>query len=79
MTSGELVRSHRIARDLTITAVAKLCGVSRPHMSRLEHDKSVVTGELAVKLEKAIGALRYELRPDLYIIGWEGGSDGDAN
>lgn len=69
--TGELIKSYRLTKGLTITAVADLCKVSRPHLSRMEHGKATPTAELAVRLERAIDLPRWRTREDLYIVGKE--------
>lgn len=40
---------------LTVTAAAKVLGVSRPSLSQLINEHAGLTGEMALRLEKAFG------------------------
>ena len=57
--------------NLTTAALGKLLGVSRPHISRLEHSHTRATAELAVLMEIKMGLPRWKIRPDLFVIGME--------
>ena len=62
------LKEYRLAKGLTTTDLAKIVGISRPHMSRLENNKMKITAETAVRIEKLLGISRADLRPDLFII-----------
>lgn len=47
----EIVEAHR----LSVTAAAKVLGVSRPALSNLLNQKADLSGEMALRIEKAFG------------------------
>src|SRR5579864_2052518 len=53
---GELIRSEIIAPlGLSVTAAAKVLRVSRPALSSLLNGKADLSGEMALRIEKAFG------------------------
>lgn len=53
---GRLLRSEVVeAHGLSVTGAAKILGVSRPTLSSLLNGKADLSGEMAVRFEKAFG------------------------
>ncbi len=53
---GEVIRTEIIeAHDLTVTAAAKVLGVSRQALSSLLNAQADLTGDMALRIEKAFG------------------------
>ena len=53
---GEVIRTEIIAaHNLTVTAAAKVLGVSRQALSSLLNAQSDLTGDMALRIEKAFG------------------------
>lgn len=53
---GDFIRTEIIAPlDLSVTAAAKVLGVSRPALSSLLNGKADLSGEMALRIEKAFG------------------------
>jgi len=53
---GEVVRTEIIeAHNLTVTAAAKVLGVSRQALSSLLNGQAGLTGDMALRIEKAFG------------------------
>lgn len=53
---GDFIRTEIIeAHDLTVTAAAKVLGVGRPALSNLLNGKASLSGDMALRLEKAFG------------------------
>jgi antitoxin HigA-1 len=53
---GDFVRTEVIApAGLTVTAAAEALGVSRPALSSLLNGKASLSGEMALRIEKAFG------------------------
>jgi addiction module HigA family antidote len=53
---GDFVRTEIIeAAGLTVTAAAEALGVSRPALSSLLNGKADLSGEMALRIEKAFG------------------------
>ena len=53
---GDFIRTEIIeAHRLTVTAAAKVLGVSRPALSNLLNQNSSLSGEMALRIEKAFG------------------------
>lgn len=53
---GDFIRTEIIeAHDLTVTAAAKVLGVGRPALSSLLNGKASLSGDMALRLEKAFG------------------------
>ena len=53
---GEFVREEVIGPfGLTVTAAAKVLGVSRPNLSLLLNEKIALSADMALRLEKAFG------------------------
>jgi addiction module HigA family antidote len=53
---GELIRTEIIEPlGLSVTAAAKVLGVSRPALSSLLNGKADLSGEMALRIEKAFG------------------------
>jgi addiction module HigA family antidote len=51
---GEVIRTEIVeANNLTVTAAAKLLGVSRQALSGLLNAKADLTGDMALRIEKA--------------------------
>ena len=53
----EIVEAYR----LSVTAAAVALGVSRPTLSSLLNGKAGLSGEMALRIEKAFGVKRYTL------------------
>jgi addiction module HigA family antidote len=59
---GDFVRTVIIeAAGLTVTSAAAALGVSRPTLSILLNCKAGLSGEMALRIEKAFGVKRYTL------------------
>lgn len=53
---GQFIREEIIdALELTVTAAAKVLGVSRPALSNMLNGNADLTGEMALRIEKAFG------------------------
>ena len=53
---GEFIKTEIIeAHGLSVTAAAKVLGVSRPALSNLLNQKADLSGEMALRIEKAFG------------------------
>ncbi len=53
---GEFIRTEILnPLDLTVTAAARVLGVSRPTLSSLLNGQANLSGDMAVRLEKAFG------------------------
>ena len=53
---GEVIRTEIIeAHDLTVTAAANVLGVSRQALSSLLNGQAGLTGDMALRIEKAFG------------------------
>ena len=53
---GEVIRTEIVeAHHLTVTAAAKVLGVSRQALSSLLNAKADLTGDMALRIEKAFG------------------------
>lgn len=53
---GDFIRTEIIdAHGLTVTAAAEVLGVSRPALSSLLNGKASLSGDMALRLEKAFG------------------------
>jgi antitoxin HigA-1 len=53
---GEVIRTEIIgAHKLTVTAAAKVLGVSRQALSNLLNRQADLTGDMALRIEKAFG------------------------
>lgn len=53
---GLFVREEIIdAHELTVTAAAEVLGVSRPALSNMLNGRAALTGEMALRIEKAFG------------------------
>lgn len=53
---GDFIRTEIIEpHGLTVTAAAKALGVSRPTLSSLLNGKASLSGDMALRLEKAFG------------------------
>jgi addiction module HigA family antidote len=53
---GEVIRTEIIeAHNLTVTAAAKVLGISRQALSSLVNGKADLTGDMALRIEKAFG------------------------
>jgi addiction module HigA family antidote len=53
---GDFIRTEIIdAHGLTVTAAAQALGVSRPALSSLLNGKASLSGDMALRLEKAFG------------------------
>ena len=54
---GRFLRTEIIeAHDLSVTAAAKILGVSRPTLSSLLNAMAALSGDMALRFEKAFGA-----------------------
>ena len=53
---GDFIKTEIIeAHGLSVTTAAKVLGVSRPALSNLLHQHADLSGEMALRLEKAFG------------------------
>ena len=53
---GEILREEVIfANELTVTAAAKLLGVSRQTLDKIIHEKSDITPEMSFRISKVFG------------------------
>ncbi len=53
---GDFIRTEIVApAELSVTAAAKALGVSRPALSSLLNGKSSLSGDMALRIEKAFG------------------------
>lgn len=53
---GGFIKTEIIAaHDLSVTAAAKVLGVSRPALSNLLNENADLSGEMALRIEKAFG------------------------
>ena len=53
---GDFIKTEVIAaHGLNVTAAARVLGVSRPALSNLLNSKASLTGEMALRIEKAFG------------------------
>jgi addiction module HigA family antidote len=53
---GDFIKTEIIeAHGLSVTAAAKVLGVSRPALSNLLNENADLSGEMALRLEKAFG------------------------
>lgn len=53
---GEFIRTEIIeAHGLSVTAAARVLGVSRPALSNLLNQNADLSGEMALRIEKAFG------------------------
>ena len=53
---GDFIRTETIAaHGLSVTAAAKVLGVSRPALSNLLNQNADLSGEMALRIEKAFG------------------------
>lgn len=53
---GDFIRTEIIEPlDLTVSAAAKVLGVSRPALSALLNGRSDLSGDMALRIEKAFG------------------------
>jgi addiction module HigA family antidote len=53
---GDFIRTEIIApHGLSVTAAAKVLGVSRPTLSSLLNGKADLSGDMALRIEKAFG------------------------
>src|ERR1039457_621351 len=53
---GDFIRTEIIeAHGLSVTAAAQVLGVSRPALSSLLNGKADLSGEMAIRIEKAFG------------------------
>ena len=56
MDPGEFIKTEIIeAHELSVTAAAKVLGVSRPALSNLLNRNADLPGKMALRLEKAFG------------------------
>jgi len=68
---GGFVKDAIIPDDMTVTEAAKLLGVGRPALSQLLNEKSSLSAEMALRVEKAFGTkmdtlLRMQARYDAW-------------
>lgn len=68
---GGFVKRSVLPDGLTVTAAAKVLGVGRPALSNLLNEKSSLSAEMALRMEKAFGVkmdtlLRMQLRYDAH-------------
>ena len=53
---GDFIKTEIIAaQGLSVTAAAKVLGVSRPALSNLVNENADLSGEMALRVEKAFG------------------------
>ena len=55
LTLGRLVRSIRLGEAETLAVFAKLLGVSKAHLSDVEHDRRVVSAQRAAAWARQLG------------------------
>lgn len=58
---GPYIRNSVIPEGVSVSEAARLLGVSRPALSNLLNGKATLSTNMAVRLEKAFGAVRSEL------------------
>ena len=59
---GAFIKTEIVeAYGLSVTAAAEALGVSRPTLSSLLNGKAGLSGEMALRIEKAFGVKRYTL------------------
>src|SRR5476651_1574434 len=53
---GEILREEVIAaNELTVTAAAKMLGISRQSLNKIIHEKSDITPEMSLRITKVFG------------------------
>ena len=52
---GGFIKRSVLPDDLSVTAAAKVLGISRPALSNLLNEKSSLSPEMAMRVEKAFG------------------------
>jgi addiction module HigA family antidote len=52
---GDFIRTEIAAAGLSVTAAAAALGVSRPALSSLLNGKAILSGDMALRIEKAFG------------------------
>ena len=53
---GEILREEIIAaNELTVTAIAKMLGISRQTLNKIIHEKSDITPEMSFRIAKVFG------------------------
>lgn len=62
LTLGRVLRSYRLAEDLTQNDVAKKLGISKAHLSQIEKGHKFVSPERAYNFGKKLGHL-----PELFV------------
>jgi addiction module HigA family antidote len=67
---GAIVKSSLEELDLSVTAAAKVLGVTRPTISKIVNCRAALSPEMAIRLAKAFGStpdfwLRLQLNYDL--------------
>ena len=76
---GDFIRTEIIAaHGLSVTAAAKVLGVSRPALSNLLNQNADLSGEMALRIEKAFGVsmdtlMRMQAAYDIALARKEGG------
>ncbi|NEP55823.1 MAG: HigA family addiction module antidote protein [Symploca sp. SIO2G7] len=68
---GSFIKRSVLPDNLTVTAAAKVLGVGRPALSSLLNEKSSLSSEMALRIEKAFGVkmdtlLKMQARYDAY-------------
>ena len=58
---GAYIRRYVIPPDMSVTAVAKTLGVTRPALSKLLNGKAALSPKMALRLQKTFGADRQDL------------------
>ncbi len=70
---GGFIKDNILPDDMTVTAAAKLLGVDKSTLSKLLNEKSALTPEMALRIEKVFGVqmdtlLRMQTRFDTWHI-----------
>jgi addiction module HigA family antidote len=70
---GGFIRRSILPDDLTVTEAARVLGIGRPALSKLLNEKSSLSPEMALRVEKAFGVkmdtlLRMQARYDTYLM-----------
>ncbi len=70
---GGFIKDNIIPDDMSVTAAAKLLGVDKSTLSKLLNEKSALSAEMALRIEKVFGVqmdtlLRMQTRYDTWHI-----------
>lgn len=55
VTYGETIRAARVAKRMTLRALARALAVSAPYISDVEHDRRKLSGENEAKVSRLLG------------------------